>query len=167
MIQSIKSFFSTYSLQLLGGALAVSLLANVGLGVAVDHYAGKAASCVTAVEAVNKQAEATKKVVEVRQEKNVVKTQDRTSNRIAAAADSLRRESRKPNNGTASPTPESPAGEGGTPVVLPAGTVTIDAKTYEADKLICVTNTIKAEEWQNFYQEQLDIWDEEYDRTDR
>lgn len=163
MIQSIKSFFSAYALQLLGGALAVSLLANVGMGVAVDHYAGKAASCVASVKAVNKQAETTKKVVEVRQEKNVVKTQDRASNRIADAANSLRRESRKPNNGTASPAPRSPATEGGTPVVLPTGTVTLDAKTYEADKLICVTNTILAEEWQLFYQGQVDIWEEEYD----
>lgn len=161
MIGKIKDFFSTYVLQLLGGALAVSLLANVGMGIAVDHYASKAASCKTSVVAVNKAAEEKKAIVEKRQEKNIVKTQDRASTRIADATRSLRSEGRQPYRTPSSPGTGSPAGEGRTPFVLPEGSIVLDADVYANDQRICVVNTIKAEEWQLFYQQQVDIWEEE------
>lgn len=157
----IKDFFSTYALQLMGGALAVSLLANVGMGIAVDHYASKAASCKANVVAVNKAATEKKEIVEKRQEKNIGKSQDRTSTRIADATRSLRDQSRQPYRPSTGPGTEGPTGEGGTPVVLPEGSIVLDGATYANDQRICVVNTIKAEEWQLFYQGQVNIWEEE------
>lgn len=173
MIAAIRDFVSVNLTKILAGALAVSLLGNVGLGIATNHYAGKAASCKTSVVAVNKAAEEKKQIVEKRQEKNIVKTQDRArkriedaNTRIANATRSLRSQggqSHRPSSGTG---PGSPAGEGGTPVVLPSGdgvsrAVLVDADTYANDQRICVTNTIKAEEWQLFYGQQVEIWEEE------
>lgn len=168
MIEAIRDFVSGNLTKLLAGALAVSLLGNVGLGIATNHYAGKAASCKTSVVAVNKAAEEKKQIVEKRQEKNIVKTQDRASKRIedantriANATRSLRSSSGQSNRPSSGTGPGSPTGEGGTPFVLPSGTVLVDADTYSNDQRICVTNTIKAEEWQLFYGQQVEIWEEE------
>lgn len=168
MIEAIRDFVSGNLTKLLAGALAVSLLGNVGMGIAVNHYAGKAAACKTSVVAVNKAAEEKKQIVEKRQENNIVKTQDRArkriedaNTRIANATSSLQRkggQSNRPSTGTGT---GSPAGEGGTPLVLPSGTVLVDAAVYANDQRICVTNTIKAEEWQLFYGQQVEIWEEE------
>ena len=173
MIGAIRDFVSVNLTKILAGALAVSLLGNVGLGIATNHYAGKAASCKTSVVAVNKAAEEKKQIVEKRQEKNIVKTQDRArkriedaNTRIANATRSLRSQGGQPNRPSSGTGPGSSAGEGGTPVVLPSGdgvsrTVLVDADTYANDQRICVTNTIKAEEWQVFYNQQVAIWEEE------
>jgi len=161
MIAAIRDFVSVNLTKLLAGALAVSLLGNVGMGIAVNHYAGKAAACKTSVVAVNKAAEEKKQIVEKRQEKNIVKTQDRASTRIANATSSLQRKGGQSNRTSTGTGTGSPAGEGGTPLVLPSGTVLVDAAVYANDQRICVTNTIKAEEWQLFYGEQVEIWEEE------
>lgn len=161
MIEAIRDFVSGNLTKILAGALAVSLLGNVGLGIATNHYAGKAASCKTSVVAVNKAAEEKKQIVEKRQEKNIVKTQDRASTRIANATRSLRSQGGQPHRPSSGTGPGSPTGEGGTPFVLPSGTVLVDADTYSNDQRICVTNTIKAEEWQIFYGQQVEIWEEE------
>lgn len=161
MIAAIRDFVSGNLTKLLAGALAVSLLGNVGMGIAVSHYAGKAASCKTSVVAVNKAAEEKKQIVEKRQEKNIVESEDRASTRIANATSSLRSSSRKPNLPSTGPGTGSPAGEGGTSVVLPKGSIILDGATYANDQRVCVVNTIKAEEWQLFYGQQVDIWEEE------
>lgn len=168
MIEAIRNFVSGNLTKILAGALAVSLLGNVGLGIATNHYAGKAASCKTSVVAVNKAAEEKKQIVEKRQEKNIVKTQDRArkriedaNTRIANATDSLRHQGGQSYRPTTPTGPRGPTGEGGTSVVLPEGSIVLDEAVYRDDQRICVVNTIKAEEWQMFYGQQVEIWEEE------
>lgn len=160
-LSSITGFFSKYAVQVLGGALAVSLALNVGLGLGLKHYIDQAASVKTAVVASNKAATEKKEVVEKRQEKNVVQTQDRTISRITAVTDSLRRNRAKPYLPQAKPGTEGAPTEGGQTVILPDGTIVVDGKTYYRDQEICLTNTIKAEEWQTFYGQQVMIQEEE------
>lgn len=161
-LSGITGLFSKYVVQVLGGALAASLLLNVGLGIGLKHYIGQAASIKTAVVASNKATTEKKEVVEKRQEKNVVQTQDRTTSRIASAADSLRRNRPKPNLPQTISGSSGAATEGRTTIVLPEGSLFVDSVTYYHDQEICVKNTILAEEWPTFYQKQLDIWEEEH-----
>jgi hypothetical protein len=160
-IANIKGFFATYAVQVLGGALAVSLALNVGLGISLKHYIGQAAAVKTAVVAVNKAATDKKVIVEKRQEKNVAETNDRVTGRIAAVTDGLRRNRPKSNLPEAVTSPEGTKTEGGTTVFLPDGGIIVDGKTYYHDQEVCLTNTVLAEEWQTFYQKQVDIQEEE------
>lgn len=154
------AFLKSYAVQILGGALGLSLLGNVFFGVLANHYADKAATCKANVVAVNKIATAEKKIVEARQEKSVNETQASVTDRIYHATSRVRlNQSRKPDlpgNGqaTGSPDAKGPATE-----LLPGGNP--PATTFEQDQLICTTNTILAEEWQKFYTKQLEIREEQ------
>ena len=157
----VTGFFSKYAIQVLGGALAASLLLNVGLGVGLKHYIGEAASVKTAVVATNKAATERKVIVEKRQDNNVVQTQDRTTSRIAAVTDSLRSNRPKPYLSPSKPGTPGASAESSEAVLLPPGSVVVDGTTYYRDQEICLTNTVLAEEWQTFYRQQVTIQEEE------
>lgn len=124
--------------------MAASLLLNLGLGVTTKEYFDKYNDCKNAVIVSNKVAE-TKKVLIEAQDKGIVnESSNRIRSRITSATDSLRRQGGKPDlPGTSTPS----AGATGTS----PETIVLDRSKYLNDQLVCVTNTILAEEWQDFY----------------
>lgn len=154
IVTNVTSFFVSPIAKVLGTVLAISLALNAFLFWQVQHQVAKKVECITAVKATNQIATDKKKVVETRQEGVTNETQDRITRRISTATGSLLNESRKSNLPESSGTTEGSSTEGGTSVVLPRG-------QYESDKRICVTNTILAEEWQNYYGQLIKIREEE------
>lgn len=147
-------FLKTYALQLLGGALAVSLLGNVFLGITANHYADKAANCKASIIATNKIATTEKKIVEARQDKVKNEAQVTVTDRISSATQRVRDDARRkpylPSPISTSPRADA---EGTASELLPTGITDTEVQ----DRVICTTNTILAEEWQDFYKKQLEI----------
>lgn len=151
------AFLKGYAVQILGGALGLSLLGNVFFGVLVNHYADKAATCKANVVAVNKIATAEKKIVEARQEKSVNETQASVTDRIYHATARVRlNQSRKPDLSYAAKSPSGVDAKDRTTELLP-GRVSDAPSSEEQDQLICTTNTVLAEEWQTFYMRLIEI----------
>ena len=155
---------------ILGGALALSLVGNVGLGLYSVHEAKIGASDVTATKAVNAAATVHKQIVENRDNALVQTTQAGTTAAIAAHIASLRSKSRI----IYLPAPASPAkgidGTGTAAVVptepnqpAPTGTDQLVPLTQqeEHDREVCVTNTDLVKGWQQFYNGLLTIQKEE------
>lgn len=157
----IDLWIKPYLTQILGAALAASLLGNVAMGLVTRHYATRAISCSVVQQATTDAAKATKGRVENREIKNVQRSERDVRSRISASVARISRApSRVQDNGgigdlpiTVTGTPGTD-GEGGTPVVLPP---TVE----DNDRRICVTNTIKLEGWQDFYNGQVEIFQEE------
>lgn len=155
IISGVTDFFVSPVAKVMGTVLAVSLAINAFLFWQVQHQVAKKVECTTAVKATNQIATEKKAVIETRQENLKNETQDRVTRRIAAATVSLRTdESRKSDLPGPANSGTSTDADSGASVILPRG-------QYENDKRICVTNTILAEEWQNYYGKALKIREEE------
>ena len=155
---------------ILGGALALSLVGNVGLGLYSVHEAKIGASDVTATKAVNAAATVHKQIVENRDNALVQTTQAGTTATIAADIASLRSKSRiiylpaatpgtkgidGPSEGTV-----VPAEPDTTATSRPTELVPLSQRD-ETDREICVQNTDLVKAWQKFYSDQLTIQKEE------
>lgn len=144
-LSPIAGFFSSKAIPLLAGALALSAAGNIAQFYYGGHQAEKKVECQSAVTQTVKNAEKDKAIVEVRQRKAVNESNDRISNRIADATRGLQDSRRRVSHPSVAPEASGGAtGEGGATVVLPA-------EQYSNDKRICITNTLKAEGWQEFY----------------
>lgn len=132
----------------------MSLLGNVFLGITANHYADKAANCKASIIATNKIATTEKKIVEARQDKVKNETQTTVTDRISSVTQRVRDDARRQSDlpGTIRPTARVDA-EGPAPELLPTGITDTEIR----DRVICTTNTILAEEWQDFYKKQLEI----------
>jgi hypothetical protein len=166
----ILSFLSPIQSNLtavLGGALALSLVGNIGLGLYSVHEGKVASSYVTATKAVNTAATVHKTITENRDAKAVQSSQAVTTGTIASDIASLRSKSRiiylpqpaassqgvvGPSEGTVVPTPSSSA-QPDQPLAL--------TQQEETDREICVTNTDLVKGWQAYYQSLLTIQKEE------
>lgn len=146
----MDKLLSFLNVKVLGGVLAASLMANAFLFWGYTHQAEKKAECIQTVKVANKIATEKKVIVENRQEKLNVKTEDAITNRIAVATRRLHKAGSRITDsaGTPSSTPGANE-EGGTPLLLPD------------DARICVTNTILAEAWQEWYFNLIEIRKEE------
>lgn len=147
----MDKLLSFLNVKVLGGVLAASLMANAFLFWGYTHQAEKKAECTQTVKVANKVATEKKVIVEKRQEKLNVKSQDAITRRISYATarvqDNLRSRIDDP-AGTPSTTPGANE-EGGTALLLPD------------DARICVTNTILAEAWQEWYADLIELRKEE------
>lgn len=138
----LPSFITT---KVLGVALAASLLTNVGLFVAYNVNARLYHNCRESVVAARVISEEKKTAVETVGKVVVENAQDRTTRRIADVTRRVHESSSAQLPDTSGPAP-STGGDDSATVVLPRD-------QYLADQLICVTNTVLAEEWQTFYRE--------------
>jgi hypothetical protein len=147
-------FLTKYLTQILGGALAVSLLGNVFFGIMANRYADKAAQCKANVVAVNKIATAEKKIVEARQDKVKNEKQVSITARISNATQRVRDDSRRQSDLPRAANSSGSIDAAGTASeLLPPGSPPSEVE----DQVICTTNTILAEEWQDWYLKQVEI----------
>lgn len=154
---------------ILGGALALSLVGNVGLGWYANHETKIAASAVVAIKDVNKTATIHKDVVENRNVNLTNTVQSDVATAIASDVGKLRSQSRiiylpavaatskgidGPSTATVIPTePDQPSSTGTSEPVL--------SDQEEHDREVCVTNTDLVKGWQEFYKGLLTIQKEE------
>lgn len=132
----------------------MSLLGNVFLGIVANHYADKAANCKASIIATNKIATTEKKIVEARQDKVKNETQTTVTDRISSVTQRVRNDARRqPDLPSIVNSPSGIDAEDRAPELFSSGIT--DAEIQ--DRVICTTNTILAEEWQIFYQKQLEI----------
>lgn len=151
---------SKYALPLLGGALALSAIGNVTLGLVARHYMYARHDCVEAVKTVNKTAEHQKAVVITRDQTVVKQTSVNIKSAVADVTTRVRDYSRSQHSGT---TTQSTQGVGGTSTdtIIPSppfGFIIIP----ESDGIICAINTVKASEWQQFYSNLQEVRAQEY-----
>ena len=159
---------------ILGGALALSLVGNVGLGWYATHEAKIAASDVTATKAVNAAATVHKTIVENRDASLVQSVQTSSTASVAADIASLRSKSRiiylpatpatsqgidGTGTGTVVPTAPSEPAPSGTNQLVPL------TQQEETDREVCVANTDLLKNWQTFYNGLLTIQKEESNGT--
>jgi hypothetical protein len=174
----ILSFLSPIQSNLtavLGGALALSLVGNIGLGLYSVHEGKVASSYVTATKAVNTAATIHKNIVENRTNDLVQTTQTSTTGTIASDIASLRSKSRiiylpqpaasaqgavGPSEGTVVPAPSGSA-QPDQPLASGSSQLVPLTQQEETDREICVTNTDLVKGWQAYYQSLLTIQKEE------
>jgi len=128
------------------GFIGGLLLVILGESLFLYHTIESKQQCKDAVVYVNKQANDTKTKIETNDKKAVQATQDSVSNRIDAAVSSLR----KRQSGGAN-LPNNPSSSPSTPTESTAPVVPTGNDMSEQDREICVTNTILAEGWQEWY----------------
>lgn len=160
---------------ILGGALALSLVGNVGLGLYSIHEAKIAASDVTATKAVNTAATVHKNITETRDNALVQTVQTGATASIAADIASLRSKSRiiylpsvapgtkgvdGPSEGAVVPATSGSAQPDSAATSGPTELVPLTQRD-ETDREICVQNTDLVKAWQQFYAGQLTIQKEE------
>lgn len=160
IFDKVLSFVTPNVLPILGGALALSAIGNVTLGLVARHYAYANHDCVQAVKTVNKTAEHQKAVIINRDQDVVKQTSTDTKSSIAVVTQRVYDYSRsqhssavaQPSGGTVGTSPKPELYQ------TPAGFITIP----ESDGVICAINTVKAIEWQQFYHSVKTIRDQEY-----
>jgi hypothetical protein len=146
-MDKILSFFS---LKVMGGVLAASLLANVFLFWGYTHQAEKKAECTQTVKVAEKVATDKKVVIEYRQKVLTNEKEQALKSKLTSLREQLLDLQSRPSN---LPEPTNPAP--GTPETNPAPELLLQ------DQLICTINTDVAEGWQDWWSGQVKIRKEE------
>ena len=136
--------------KILGAATAALTITTGVLGFLLYHEISLVQQCHDAVKAQAKVSKVIKTAITNTDNRNAQALQNTTTTRIASAISSLRSQDQHASSRLSGPAAgsSSATSEDSTAVVLP-NYVTLSPE--EADREVCVTNTILAEGWQTWY----------------